>query len=391
MHRNVTHQGKILSASLSSSIAYILDIFCLKHVACWLHVTHIYTANIMLKNCGTDRSTLLPLGDSPPNTSWELSYTDCNEQTKLGKAIKQFHKTLNQRDTLSPNNLYLLTVPTFQHCQAEDLTSQTTRLGQVNVCAYIEIDRNYCKHTLADEILKKKTLGTASFIPGRYISQSSPINRLMLRVIWIGFVSTFETQKPLWEFGDKLKHEYRRSQTNLGHQRRSQGHYSSPEAWNSSATTRTRGNRSVVLPLSPSKTIKPLKHNSKSQTCSTSWIKPWLGTLPPPIVYLKMKNMMKMYSIHMERHSFPRSPPVWPPFYSHSDHSSGLGSCPLSVPKAHLPAFFHCRGGKMFHSPSMQFCLFVHKSSLILLFILSLKQSCLIIQVQILFSLFFCG
>ncbi|KNZ46725.1 hypothetical protein VP01_6g2 [Puccinia sorghi] len=33
---------------LPSAITYILDIFSLKHVACWFHVTHIYTAKIKL-------------------------------------------------------------------------------------------------------------------------------------------------------------------------------------------------------------------------------------------------------------------------------------------------------------------------------------------------------
>ncbi|KNZ58902.1 hypothetical protein VP01_1836g3 [Puccinia sorghi] len=79
----IVHQGKTLSTSLSSAIPYLLDIFGLKHVACWLHVTHIYAAKINMhisfrtqkylfhKSRGAaGQTSFLPLGDSPPNTSW---------------------------------------------------------------------------------------------------------------------------------------------------------------------------------------------------------------------------------------------------------------------------------------------------------------------------------
>ncbi|KNZ56818.1 hypothetical protein VP01_230g6 [Puccinia sorghi] len=113
---NPYHQGIILSTLLSSAIVYILDIFCLKHVACWLHVTHIYAAKIKLNYCGKLSnmmciiigSTKLPAlgGQSSQHQLGKLSYTDFNEQTKSGKyaglhaadpaisllrAIKHFH------------------------------------------------------------------------------------------------------------------------------------------------------------------------------------------------------------------------------------------------------------------------------------------------------------
>ncbi|KNZ56430.1 hypothetical protein VP01_2404g4 [Puccinia sorghi] len=354
-------------------------------------------------------------------------YTDCNEQTKSGKhaclhsaepsislfrAIKHFHDEVTHRATVSPNYFYLSTKPL--------------------VLSIFKLILFYCKHKFAHDPLTKKTLGAASFIPGRWgmllyarifffptcitLNNKGNINvrceiwRLARKILSL----MYEVEKLLWlriempsvSLKKKLAQlpavDMQHSPAKLP----SKLHmFAYVDFWahmhsNCAVCTVTvhqslvesilengwSNNRSLLGdsacqmwstgPIIFGWDLKPISHSRSHLSSEIRKFASWKTKntvkcihLPPPMLYPKMKHLMKISSRLMEMHSF-----LCSPFYSHSYIFQFWDLFLLLFPKLTFQIISTVEDEKCFIVFSMQSCLFVHKLSLILLFILSPTQ-----------------
>ncbi|KNZ64173.1 hypothetical protein VP01_1058g1 [Puccinia sorghi] len=224
-----------------------------------------------------------------------------------------------------------------------------------HVCAYIPIDINDFKHKLAHDPLKE-TFGAASFIPSRWgmllytctlvfhtcIKLNNKENIILrceiwrlAELLWLIFLIRFSTYN--WIAGIEIP--------DLEPITHSRQHLRS-EIWKFESW-KTK-NSLTVLEIGYHTKFK--KNKIKKQIQAVKCIH-----LPPPMLYPKMKHMMKMSSILMDRHSclFHHLQTIALHavretsylFFNHSGFEILSPCCAQSS----FPAFFPCGGGKMFH------------------------------------------